>query len=116
MPVIATASASQRLPKRPRTKSADGDVAVLVRDRPEPREHEEQDRIDHDRVRHGEEADRAGAEQQRRHGDEGVGGVEVAADQEPGDDGAEAAAAQAPFVQQVEVALAPVRGDEAEDR
>ena len=63
-----------------------------------------------------EEADRAGAEHQRRHGDEGIGGVQVAAEQEPGDDGAEAAAAQAPFVQQVEVALAPARGDESEKR
>ena len=91
------------------------DVAMLVRDRPQAREHDVEDRIDHDRVRHGEEADRAGAEQQRGHRDERIGGVEVAADQEPGDDGAEAAPAQAPFVQQVEVALAPVRGDEAEE-
>ena len=48
---------------------------------------------------HGEEADRAGAEQQRRHGDERVRRVEVAADQEPGDPGAEVAAAQAPLVE-----------------
>ena len=58
-------------------------------------------RIDHDGVRHGEEADRAGAEHQGGHGDEGVGGVEIAAEQEPGDEGAEAAAAEAPFMQQV---------------
>ena len=90
------------------------DVVVLVADVPEPRKHQEQDRIDHDRVGHGEERDGAGAEGQRRHGDEGVGGVEIAADQEPGDDGAEAPAAEAPFVQLVEVALAPVRGGEAE--
>ena len=114
MPVIVTASASQRLPKRPRTKSAGGDVVVLVADVPEPREHQEQDRIDDDRVRHGEERDGAGAEGERRNGDEGVGGVEIAADQKPGDDRAEAPAAEAPFVQLVEIALAPVGGGEAE--
>ena len=114
MPVIVTASASQRLPKRPRTKSAARDVVVLVADVPEPRKHQEQDRIDHDRVGHREERDRAGAERQRRDGDEGVGGVEIAADQEPGDDGAEAPAAEPPFMQLVEVALAPMRGGKAE--
>ena len=92
------------------------DVVVLVADMPEPRKHQEQDRIDHDRVRHREEGDGAGAEGERRHGDEGVGRVKVAADQEPGDDGAEAPPAQAPFVQQIEVALAPVRGGETQPR
>jgi hypothetical protein len=91
-----------------------GDVAVLVRDRPQPREHDVQDRVDHYRVRYGEEADRAGAEHQRRHRDEGVGGVEVAANQEPGNDGAEAAPAKPPFMQHGEIAAPPVRGDEAD--
>ncbi len=90
------------------------DVVVLVADVPEPRKHQEQDRIDHDRVRHREERDGAGAEGERRNGDEGVGGVEVAADQEPGDEGAEAPAAQAPFVQLIEIALAPLRGGKAQ--
>ena len=79
-----------------------------------PRKHQEQDRVDHDRVGHGEERDGAGAEGERRHRDEGVGGVEIAADQEPGDDGAEPPAAKPPFVQQVEIALAPVGGRKAE--
>ena len=90
------------------------DVIVLVTDLPKPRKHQEQDRIDHDGVGHGEERDGAGAESERRHGDEGVGGVEIAADQKPGDDGAEPPAAQPPFVQQIEVALAPMRRGEAE--
>ena len=90
------------------------DVIVLVADVPEPREHQEQDRIDHDRVRHREERDGAGAEGERRNGDERVGGVEVAADQEPGDQGAKAPAAQAPFVQLVEIALAPMRGGKSQ--
>ncbi len=91
-----------------------GDVAVLVHDAPQPRKHQEQQRIDDDRVGHREERDGAGAEGQRRHGDEGVGGIEIAADQEPGDDGAEAPPAEAPLVQQVEIAPAPARGGEAE--
>ena len=53
------------------------------------------------------------AEHKRRHGDEGVGGVEIAAEQEPGDDGAEAAPAKPPFMQEIEIGLAPTRRDEA---
>ena len=114
MPVSATASASQRLPKRPLHEIGGRDVAVPVAHVPQAREDQEQDRIDDDRVRHGEEGERAGAERERRHRDEGVGGVEVAADQEPGDQRAEAAPAEAPLVQLVEVAAAPARGGEAE--
>ena len=88
------------------------DVVVLVADVPEPREHQKQDRIDQDGVRHREEGDRAGAEGQRRYRDESVGGVEIAADQKPGDEGAETPAAQPPFMQLVEIALAPARGGE----
>ena len=91
-----------------------GDVVVLVADVPEPRKHQEQDRIDHNRVGHREERDGAGAERKCRYGDEGVGGVKVTTDQKPGDQRAEAPAAEAPFVQLVEVALAPMRGDEAQ--
>ena len=90
------------------------DVVVLVADIPEPRKHQKQDRVDHDRVGHREESDGAGAEGQRRDGNEGVGGVEIATDQEPGDESAEAPPAKAPFVQLVEIALAPMRGDEAQ--
>ena len=73
-------------------------------------------RIDHHRVRHGEEPDRSGAEQQRRHRDERIGGVKIATDQEPGDDGAEAPATQTPFVQQIQIASAPTPGEKAKDR
>ena len=93
-----------------------GDVAVAVRDRPEPREEQEDQRVDHDRVGHGEEADRAAGVEQRRDRDEGVGGVEVAADEEPGDEGAEPATAEAPLVEVVQrLRLAPASGREAED-
>ena len=87
------------------------DVPVPVRDRPEPRQEHEDDRVDHDRVRHGEEAGhRAGREHRRRHRDEGVRRVEVAAEQEPGDEGAEAAAAEAPLVEAVHARRPPPPG------
>ncbi len=80
------------------------DVAVPVGDRPHPAQEEEDDRIQHDRVRHGEEpGDRARGPHRRGHGDERVGGVQIATEQEPGGHRAEALAAQAPLVQRVEV-------------
>ena len=92
------------------------DVAVPVRDRPEPRHEQEDQRVDHDRVGHGEEADPAAGVQQRRHRDEGVRRVEVTADQEPGDEGAEAATAEPPLVEVVELlGTAPPGRGEAED-
>ena len=92
------------------------DVAVPVGDRPELREEQEDQRVDHDRVRHREEADHAAGVQRRRDRDEGVRRVEVAADQEPGDEGAEAPAAEAPLVEVVHpLGAAPAGGREAED-
>ena len=91
-----------------------GHVALAVRDRPQPRKDEIEDGIDEDGVRHREETHGALAEHQRRHRDEGVGGVEIAAEQEPGDHGAEAAPAEPPFMQDIEIGLAPARGDEAD--
>ena len=82
-------------------------VAATVRDRPQPRQEDEDDRVQDDRVRHGEEADRVAGVEQSRHGDERVRRVDVAADQEPGDERAEVAAAQTPLVEGVEVGGAP---------
>jgi hypothetical protein len=45
---------------------------------------------------------------------EGIGRIEVAPDQEPGDDGSEPSTSQSPFVQQVEIAPPPPRGSEAQ--
>jgi hypothetical protein len=61
MPVIVTANANQRLPKR-------------------PRKNEKQDWINDDRVGNREESDGTGTESERGHGYEGVGGVEIAPD------------------------------------
>jgi len=71
-----------------------GDVAVPPRHRPQARKHDKDKGIHHDRVGDGEEAERAGAEEQCRDGDESVCCVEVAAEQEPGDDRTEAAAGE----------------------
>ena len=91
------------------------DVAVPVADRPQPRHEDEDDRVEDDRVGHREEpGDRAHREHRRRHRDEGVRRVEVTAEQEPGDPGAELAPAQPPLVERVEgVALLEARGHEA---
>ena len=55
-----------------------------------------------------------GAEDQRRHGDERIGGVQVTAEQEPRHDGAETPTGQAPLVQLVEVAGSPASREEAQ--
>ncbi len=79
------------------------DVAVPVADRPQPRHEDEDDRVQDDRVGHREEArHRAGGEHRGRHRDERVRRVEVAAEQEPGDPGAELAAAETPLVERVQ--------------
>ncbi len=80
------------------------DVPVLVRDRPEPRERHVHEGIDQERVRDREETDRARAVHERGYGDERVRRVQIAAEQEPRDDRAEAPAAKAPFIEPIEIA------------
>ena len=94
------------------------DVAATLRDRPQARQEDEDDRVGDDRVRHGEEpGHRAGRVHRGRHRDERVGRVEVTAQQEPGDDRAEAAAAEPPLVQAVHrLGPPPAHGDEAAHR
>jgi hypothetical protein len=54
---------------------------------------------------------------QRRHRDHGVGGIEIAADQKPGDPGAELAPAQSPFVEVLADRTGPpARGEESHHR
>src|SRR6204780_5251046 len=85
---------------------------MLVADVPKPREHQKQNGIDQDGVGDRKKGDRTGAESERRHRDEGVGGVQIAADQKPGDEGAKTPAAEPPFMQLVEIAPAPAGGGE----
>jgi hypothetical protein len=85
---------------------------MLSRHRPQTGEGDEQQRIHQDGIGHGEKAGRARAEHQGRHGDEGIGGVEITAQKKPCHPGAEAAATQAPFIQLRKVAGAPARRDE----
>ena len=93
-------------------------VAVTVAHGPQATHEHEDDRVEHDRVGHGEEArDRPGREHGGRHRDERVGRVEVAAEQEPRDPGAERAAAEAPLVEGLHRRrTAPARRPEAHAR
>ena len=72
---------------------------MAMGDRPEPRHDHEHERIDHDRVRHGEEAELSRPVQERRYGDERVRGVQVAADRKPADERAECPAPQPPLIE-----------------
>src|SRR5205085_10553412 len=90
-------------------------VAAVARNLPEPRHQQVDERIDDDRVRDREQSDRALVEHERRDGDERVRGVEVAAEEEPGDDRAEPPAAEAPLVEVLEAPRRPPAWcDEAE--
>ena len=100
--------------KAPAHKIGGGDVAMLVRHAPQSREGDEHHGIHQGGIGHGKEAGRTGAEHEGRHGDERVGGIEIAPQQEPCDQGAEAAPAQAPFMQLRQVAGAPARPEQAQ--
>src|SRR5262249_25266148 len=91
-----------------------GHASALTRHAPDRWKNQIEDRIDHDRIGHGEKAERAHSEHDGRNSDKGIGGVKVAAEQEPGEEGAEAAAAQAPIVQVIEVPPPPMGRYEAE--
>ena len=73
-------------------------IIIVLRDLPEQRHDREDERKHDDGVRQGEEAEGADRIDERRHRDDRIGGVKVAADEEPGDPGAELAPAKAPFV------------------
>ena len=95
----------------------EGDIAVAAADVPKPRQHHQHVGVSEDRVGQREEAVGAGAVQRGRHGDDGVGRVGVAADQEPGDPRAEGASGEAPLFERVHVERAPpARGPEAGER
>jgi hypothetical protein len=81
---------------------------------PKSRKRQEKNGISDNRIWDREKGDRTGPECQRRNGNKGVGRIKVAADQEPGDDGAEATSSEPPFVQQVEVTLPPPRSSKAQ--
>ena len=72
-------------------------ISIRMRDGPQSWKHQEHQRIDHDRVRHRKEAAGSCAEHQGGHGDEGVRGVEIAAQKEPHDKAAEAPSTQSPL-------------------
>jgi len=75
-----------------------GHVTVCVGQRPEPGKHHVKNGVEQDRIRDSEKAHRTLAKDERRYGNERVGRIEITAEQEPGDDGAEAATAKPPLV------------------
>src|SRR5258708_3459922 len=77
---------------------------------PDAEKHQEQEWIDDNRIRHREERHGAGAEGERGNCYEGIGGIDIAADQEPGNEGAESPSAQTPFMELIEIALSPMGG------
>ena len=92
------------------------DVAMILRPPPEKRHDHEDEGIDDDRIGQREEAIGADGVDQRRDGDDSIGGVKVAADEEPGDPGAEGAATEVPFVDMSKgLRPAPARRDKTHD-
>ena len=97
-------------------KIGGGDVAMFVRDRPQPRQRQVQERIDNNRIGHGEEPVCANGEDDRGNRNDGIGGVEIAPEQEPGDPTAKASASETPLVNVPEIGRFPARRDEAQHR
>jgi hypothetical protein len=83
--------------------------------RPESRHHSEHKRVDKYRIRNGKEAKRADTVYQRRNRDDGIRGVEVPADEEPGNDDPEPLAGQRPFIQAIHVSRFPPCGKKSEN-
>ncbi|OIQ63070.1 hypothetical protein GALL_553930 [mine drainage metagenome] len=91
-----------------------GNVAIGVRYFPQQRHHREHKGIDDDGIGQSEEAVGADGVDQRRYGNHGVCGIEIPADQEPGDPGAELSPAQSPFVEMgADRTGFPARGEES---
>ena len=97
-------------------KIGGGDVAMFLRDRPQARQGQVQERIDDDRVGDGEEPESANGEDDSRNRDDRVGGIEIPSEQEPGDPAAKAPPSKAPLVDVAEIGRLPARCDEAERR
>src|SRR5690348_5318329 len=81
---------------------------------PEARKNQKENRENDDGVGNREERHCARAICERRHGDEGIGGIEISAEQEPRDEGAEAPATESPFMKKIEIAPTPPCGSETE--
>ena len=60
-----------------------GNVAALARDAPKAHQHDEHDGIGDGFNGHGKEPERSDSIDERRNGDERVGGIDIAADQKP---------------------------------
>ena len=88
----------RRMPKTRLHKIGCGKMSSLTASTPEPRHDGKDERVNDDRVRDGEKAIGTDAVNQGRHSDDGVSGVKISTNQEPGNDDTESLAAQRPFV------------------
>ena len=89
---------------------------MFFRHRPQPRQRQIQERIDDYGVWHREETVGSDGEDHRGNRYDRIGGVKVAAEQEPSDPAAKASAAKTPFVDVTEISRLPARCNEAEHR
>src|SRR5271168_2063473 len=91
-------------------------VAVLARDRPQTRHRQIKEGIDENGI--GNREDPVGADRidDRGNRDHGIGGIEVAAEQEPRDPGTKLPPAQSPFRDMAEIGRFPTRREKAENR
>src|SRR5579859_448851 len=93
-----------------------GDIATLLTDGPELGHQNEDDGIDEDGIGNSEPAvQRAQAKHGRGYGDKGIGGVKIAAQQEPGHNSAETPPGKAPFADQIQVAAPPARSNKSQN-
>src|SRR6202011_3038979 len=89
-------------------------MAIGMRLFPQNRHDSEYEGIDDDGIRQRKETVGADRVDQRRHRNHGVGGIEIAADQKPGDPGPELPSAQPPFIEMgADWTGFPARGEES---
>ena len=90
-------------------------MVVFAADSPQAWHRGKDKRVDNNRVRECEKTVGAHGIDQCRNRYHSVGSIEVAADEEPRDNRAEAPAAESPFVQKTEVTGLPARSHKAEN-
>src|SRR5262249_33676171 len=88
-------------------------VTVTVTNLPQSREHQHHIWIEQNAVWNGEKSRRTGAIQCCGNGDDRIGRVKIAANQEPCHERSKATSGQAPFLQAVQIAASPARSPEA---
>src|ERR1700761_8823802 len=92
-----------------------GKIPPLTAGGPEPRHDGKDERVNDDCVRDCEEAIGTDTVNKGRHRDHGVGGVEISANEEPGDDNPEPLATQGPFIESFQIPRFPASRQKPKD-